>query len=224
MYVSPENNGSLTHHSTATPVTTCAPAPKRLRFAKLAIFLLFIPVAVYVGLAIDIWTYGSRTDNAEANAAIVLGAAVWTDRPSPVFEERIKHAIHLYRSGAVQHIVFTGGVGQPGEPAESIIAGDYAVARGVPAADIACETVSTITFENLQEAKKVLPPGPGTRVLIVSDPLHMRRSMLMAHDLGINAYPSPTPTTRYTGLRSRIGFLLRETYYYALYLCQRPFV
>lgn len=196
---------------------------KRLRFAKPALFLISIPVAVYVGLAIDIWTYGSRSDDAGANAAIVLGAAVWTDRPSPVFEERIKHAIHLYQSGTVQHIVFTGGVGQPGEPAESIVAGDYAVARGVPASDISRETVSTITFENLREAKKTLPFGPETRVLIVSDPLHMRRAMLMAHDLGLNASPSPTPTTRYTGLRSRIGFTLRETYYYALYLCQRPF-
>jgi uncharacterized SAM-binding protein YcdF (DUF218 family) len=196
----------------------------RLRILRFAAMLLCVPVAAYIGLALDVWTYASRTDRAAADAAIVLGAAVWTDRPSPVFEERIKHAIHLYESGTVQRIVFTGGVGQPGEPAESIVARDYAIARGVPAEAILYETVSRVTWENLREAQKTLATGAQKRILIVSDPLHMRRAMLMAHDLGINAYPSPTPTTRHTGLRSRIEFLRRETYFYARYLCQRPFI
>ena len=198
--------------------------PNRSRIIKAAVVLLCIPIAVCVGLATDIWTYAARSDASAADAAIVLGAAVWTDRPSPVFEERIKHAIHLYESGTVKHIVFTGGVGQPGELAESIIARNYAIARGVPAEDTSYETASTITWENLHEAQKLLAAGRPKRVLIVSDPLHMRRAMLMAHDLGINAYPSPTPTTRYTGLRTRIDFLFRETYFYALYLGQRLFI
>jgi uncharacterized SAM-binding protein YcdF (DUF218 family) len=197
--------------------------PHRSLGFRIALILIGIPIAAYLGLALDIWTYASRNDGSSADVAIVLGAAVWTDRPSPVFEERIKHAIHLYHAGTVKHLVFTGGVGQPGEPAESIIARDYAIARGVPAEDISYETVSSITWENLGEAQKILAAGAPKRVLVVSDPLHMRRAMLVAHDLGINAYPSPTPTTRYTGLRSRIDFLRRETYYYALYLCQRPF-
>lgn len=197
--------------------------PYRILSFRIALILIGIPIATYLGLSLDIWTYASRYDGANADVAIVLGAAVWTDRPSPVFEERIKHAIQLYQSGTVKHLVFTGGVGQPGEPAESIIARDYAIARGVPAKDISYETVSRVTWTNLGEAQKILATGTPKRVLIVSDPLHMRRAMLMAHDLRINAYPSPTPTTRYTGLRSRIEFLRRETYYYTLYLCQRPF-
>jgi uncharacterized SAM-binding protein YcdF (DUF218 family) len=54
--------------------------------------------------------------------------------------------------------------------------------------------------------------------LVVSDPLHMRRAITLARDLGIDAHPSPTPTTRYVGLQSRSRFLSREVYFYARYL------
>jgi uncharacterized SAM-binding protein YcdF (DUF218 family) len=59
------------------------------------------------------------------------------------------------------------------------------------------------------------------RVLIVSDPLHMRRAMTMARDFGLNAYPSPTPTSRYISLSSRLDFLWGEVRYYAAYLVRR---
>jgi uncharacterized SAM-binding protein YcdF (DUF218 family) len=49
--------------------------------------------------------------------------------------------------------------------------------------------------------------------IIVSDPLHMKRAMMMADDLGIEAVSSPTPTTRYRSLRTKLGFLVRELYF-----------
>jgi len=61
------------------------------------------------------------------------------------------------------------------------------------------------------------------RVLIVSDPLHMKRAVTMAIDLGLDAYPSPTPTTRYQGGAKQLGLLAHETYYYIGYLFRRPF-
>ena len=60
-------------------------------------------------------------------------------------------------------------------------------------------------------------------MLIVSDPLHMRRAVTEARDVGIDAYPSPTPTSRYTGLASRGRFAAREVYFYAQYLMYRTF-
>ena len=53
--------------------------------------------------------------------------------------------------------------------------------------------------------------------IIVSDPLHMKRAMLLAEDAGISAYSSPTPSTRYISLRTKIPFLARETLYYIGY-------
>ena len=77
---------------------------------------------------------------------------------------------------------------------------------------------------NLKEAKKVIDRQGFTRILIVSDPLHMKRAVTIARDLGINAYPSTTPTSRYRTWRSKLGFLLREAYFYASYLLRRPFI
>ena len=60
--------------------------------------------------------------------------------------------------------------------------------------------------------------------VIVSDPLHMKRAMLLAEDAGIKAYSSPTPTTRYISMRTKIPFLARETFYYIGYQWYRLFV
>jgi uncharacterized SAM-binding protein YcdF (DUF218 family) len=54
--------------------------------------------------------------------------------------------------------------------------------------------------------------------LIVTDPLHAKRALTMSAELGIAAYPSPTPTSRYRTWRSKSGFLLREIYFYNVYL------
>jgi len=61
------------------------------------------------------------------------------------------------------------------------------------------------------------------KVLIVSDPLHMKRAVAMASDVGLEAYPSPTPTTRYRGWKSQMGSLVHETYYYIGYVVRNVF-
>ena len=45
----------------------------------------------------------------------------------------------------------------------------------------------------------------------------------MAQDVGLIAEPSPTPSTRYQGLKSQVGLLAHETYYYIGYLLRRLF-
>lgn len=173
-------------------------------------------------LAWRIAAYGSRHDPAAADVAIVLGAAVRGTEPSPVFAARIDHAIALYREGRIGRVLFTGGLGEGKQAAEAEVARAYALRAGVPDQRIAVETRSTITYENLREARALLA-GESPRVLIVSDPLHMRRAVTMARDLGLNAHPAPTPTSRYRSWRTRAGFLSREVFFYALYLIQRPF-
>jgi uncharacterized SAM-binding protein YcdF (DUF218 family) len=175
-------------------------------------------------LAIQIYHYSRESYSQPADVAIVLGAAVWNERPSPVFEERIKHAIDLYKSESVQAIIFTGGIGKGDRSAESQVAREYAILHGVPAEHVYYETRSRTTRENLQEAKRILDQRNLPNVVIVSDPLHMKRAVAIARDLGIAAQPSPTPTSRYRTWQSRLGFLLRETYYYASYLMRRPFI
>lgn len=172
----------------------------------------------------QVYAYASVSTDASADAAIVLGAAVWGGEPSPVFAERINHAVDLYHEGRVEAIVFTGGKGLGDEETEAAVAKAYAVRRGVQDADIHCETSSHVTVQNLRGARRVMAREGLTDALLVSDPLHMRRSMTMAEDLGLTVYPSPTPTSRYETWRTKLGFLLRESRLYASYLVRRGFM
>ena len=166
---------------------------------------------------LSIISFSYQLDQSKSDAAVVLGAAVVNSSPTPVFEGRIRHAIGLYQIGTVKKIVLTGGIGGGDTLAESEVARQYCIERGVPEEDIFIETSSHSTRENLIYAKPILAEQKLYRVLIVSDPLHMRRAITMAHGLGIDAHPSPTQTSKYTGLVSKSLFLLRETYYYGRY-------
>ncbi len=169
----------------------------------------------------EVSRYSEVRDRREADAAVVLGAAAWHRRPSPVFAERINHALDLYRAGRVKRLLFTGGHGRGAPHAESEVARRYALARGVPAAHIHLETRSRTTLGNLKQASRIIRAQRWRRVLIVSDPLHMRRALLMARHLGLDAHPSPTPTSRFRSRRSRATFLLRETWFLAGYRLSR---
>ncbi|MEH1865536.1 MAG: YdcF family protein [Nostoc sp.] len=173
---------------------------------------------VIASSASSIYLYGSSTNNIKADAAIVLGAAVWGEEASPVFRERINHAINLYKNGSVKTIIFTGGVGKSNEPPEAIVGKNYALAQQVKAADILTETQSRTTHQNLTNALEVAKVHQLNKFLIVSDPLHMKRAVLMARNLGMDAHSSPTPTTRYRSFYSQMEFLSRETYFYFVYL------
>jgi uncharacterized SAM-binding protein YcdF (DUF218 family) len=194
------------------------------KIAKTASVIFSVAVLAAGLLAWRIYSFGSASSNARADAAVVLGAAVWTSEVSPVFRERINHAINLYRKGQVRKLIFTGGQGNPGEPTESAAARQYALESGLPAGDILIEEKSHNTYENILYAKQLADTHGIKRVLIVSDPLHMKRAMAMASDVGLVADPSPTPTTRYQGLISQVGLLAHETYYYIGYLLRRPFL
>ena len=154
---------------------------------------------------------------APADAAVVLGATVFRDRPSPVFRERINHAINLYRQGIVENIIFTGGLAGNDRLAESEAAREYAITQGVPAERIFIETESYSTCRNLLGAKRIIEENGMDQVLIVSDPLHMRRTMWLAESIGLQALSSPTPTSRYRSFDRKAAFLMREVYSYGAY-------
>jgi len=180
-------------------------------------------IAVIGYVAWSIYAYSNNSETVQADAAIVLGAEVWGEQPSPVFRERINHAINLYNDGYIHKIIFTGGRGDGAGLAEAIVAQRYAVEHAVPEGDILVETRSRTTEQNLYYANQVASDQSLTRFLIVSDPLHMKRAMLLARDMGMDVYPSPTPTTMYQSPSTQLHFLVRETYFYLTHLLRRPF-
>lgn len=183
-----------------------------------AAFLIMIYLAA---TALSIWRYASVDEKQPADTAIVLGAGTAGGEISPVFRERIHHGIWLYQNGYVDALIFTGGIGDGNERSDAWAAGQYAIEQGVPEADILLEEKSTITQENIANAKKIMDEKGYRTAIIVSDPLHMKRAMRMARDYGIEAYSSPTPTSRYISLKTKIPFLAREEFFYIGYKVYR---
>ncbi len=105
--------------------------------------------------------------------------------------------------------------------AESEVARVYALNKGVPLERIIIETNSHITFENLYQACQLMEMADLHKALIVSDPLHMKRAIKIAQDIGIDAYSSPTPTTRYRTWKSKSGSLMYEVFFYIVHIMQR---
>jgi uncharacterized SAM-binding protein YcdF (DUF218 family) len=180
-----------------------------------------VAAAILIGLGWvggDILLAAGQSDPDRADAAIVLGAAVAGSEPTPVFEERLRHAVDLYRSQQVKLLIMTGGTGPGDSLAESEAARRWAIANGVPAGDIITEAQSHTTKQNFINTLPLLEQHGVSRVLVVSDPLHMRRALRMATDLGLDAHPSPTPTTRYRSLSTQAPMLAREIWFNLVYI------
>ena len=180
-------------------------------------------IVLWGAVAVSIVNYGKVDEKAPSDVAIVLGAGTWKGEVSPVYRERLNHGIWLYQNGYVEYLILTGGVGEGNTVSDAAAATAYALSQGVPEAVILIEEKSTITEENLFYAKALMDELSLRSAIIVSDPLHMKRAMLMASDYGIDACSSPTPTTMYRSLKTRIPFLAREEFFYLGYLVVRVF-
>ena len=194
------------------------------RKIKRLIAILLAVILGYCALtAASIISFSEKNETRPADAAIVLGASVYDNSPSPVFCERINHAVDLYNDGYVETIIMTGGVGEGNIRSEADIAREYAERQGIPAESIYIEENSKITDENLRNAKAIMNEQDLDTALIVSDPLHMKRAMLYAHDHEMKAYSSPTPTSLYRSWKTKLPFLAREVFYYSVYRLVRLF-
>ena len=171
-----------------------------------------------IAVASDIVNYGKRDEKAPSDVAIVLGAGTSNGKVSPVYRERIEHGIWLYENDYVDHLIFTGGYGKGNTISDSAAAKNYAISRGIPENVIFIEESSTITEENLEQAKIIMDNNSFNTAILVSDPLHMKRAMRMAGDYGIDALTSPTPTSMYRTPKTKLPFLLREEFFYIGYL------
>lgn len=171
----------------------------------------------------QIVAYSATDITRTVDAAVVLGAAAYGSKPSPVFRERINHAIALYKKGWCRFIVFTGGKKFADDRGEALTALRYAVKKGVREEDIIAETESRNTVENLSYMRPLLAERNIKSIVLVSDPLHMKRTALIADDLGLDYQISPTPTTKFRSLKIKAVFMFKEIYNITEYRLYRLF-
>ena len=134
---------------------------KRKIAAKILIVIVGLLI-IYTGKSIcDIWSFSTFDQKCMADVAIILGAAVYTEEPSPVYKERINHGITLYKEGYVDKIIVTGGSPDGSEMSEASVAKKYLLEQGIPDEVVFTEDTSTITQENLENRNDVVPEDLG---------------------------------------------------------------
>ncbi len=166
-------------------------------------------VAVAVGMtAVRVWQQGGQDEQRTVDAIVVLGAAQYDGRPSPVFAARLDHAVDLWRSGIATSFVVTGGKLPGDRTTESAVARRFAIDHGVPGSVIYGEHDAHNTLDSLRAIAAMMLARGQRSAVFVSDPTHMLRVLRIAKDLGIEAYGSPTTTSP---VQADLGQMLTAT-------------
>lgn len=173
-----------------------------------------------VATGVAVWR-AAHTDDASrvdhADVILVLGAAQYDGRPSPVFEGRLRHASLLYEAGRANMIVVLGG-SAPGDRTSEAEAGrDWLLAEDIPSDAVVASPVGSTTYESLEAAAGWMQAHDLSSAFLVSDPWHNLRVKRMAADLGIQGYASATWQSAARTEGTRFGGYARETFAYLYY-------
>jgi uncharacterized SAM-binding protein YcdF (DUF218 family) len=158
--------------------------------------LVFLAAAsIYTVALVMVLVVSQQDQSRPADAIVVLGAAQYNGRPSPVFRARLDHALQLYREGLAPRLVVTGGVGRRDTMSEATVARHYLLTRKVPARAVISQPQGRSTEASMTAVAAWLQTAHLKRVILVSDPFHMFRLRLEARRTGLEAYTSPTESS-----------------------------
>ena len=186
------------------------------RFLRIAIrvgLLSFVLLFLYLSVTfVQVWMASRRNEARPSAAIIVLGAAEYDGRPSPVLAARLDHAIALYEAGVAPVIVVTGGRVPGDRFTEAGASAAYLHEHSIPDSAILRETTGRTSWESLEAAARFLQERDMLRVVLVSDPYHSARIKGIAHEVGLDAVTSPTRTSPIKGtsaFKRMVGETLR---------------
>lgn len=188
------------------PIIEAGPSPGShpwRRFLIRTALFVFVVGTLYYGVTLyQVWSVGRSDQARRVDAIVVMGAAQYDGTPSPQLAARLDHVVELWDAGLAPLVVVTGG-NQPGDRfTEAEASADYLIDAGVPADAILREDEAHNSYDSLVGVRDLLVAQGLTRVLLVSDPFHSLRIRLVAQELGLVAYVSPTTTSTVTGGRN----------------------
>jgi len=163
----------------------------------------------------------AHTDDARtidsADTILVLGAAQYNGRPTPVFVGRLEQAALLFHENRAGSVIVLGGR-LPGDATTEAQAGrDFLVGDGLPSDQVVAEPKGNTTYQSLQAAAALMRERGLHSAFLVSDPWHNLRIKKMASDLGITAYASATWHSAARSIPTRLTGYARETFAYLYY-------
>jgi uncharacterized SAM-binding protein YcdF (DUF218 family) len=174
-------------------------------------------LAVYiVYLTVRIEQQSVQDEAREADVIVVMGAAGYHGRPSPVLRARLDHALELYKRGIAPRIMTTGGAG--GDPiyTEGGVGRSYLIGRGVPSEAIIVESEGASTVHSIAAAVEIMERMGLRSAVAVSDGYHIFRVKRLLQARGVETYGSPRPSIprensvkeRWKYMRQAIGYTL----------------
>jgi len=181
----------------------------RRLFAWFVGLLLFALVALPAAALINVLTAAHNDDRTVTDTSIVLGAAQFWGKPSPVLEARLSHAASVYQEQIAPHITTVGGKKSGDKTTEAQAGKDWLVKQGIPRHDVTAVPTGHDTLTSLQAVAHVMQAKGWTSATMVTDPAHEARSLAMARALGIDAHGSPTQTG--DGSTLTLDYVVRET-------------
>lgn len=159
-----------------------------------------------------------RDEAHQADAIIVLGAAQYNGRPSPVLKARLDHVLDLYEKGFAKAIITTGSFGPDPNYSEAHVSTQYLIQKGISPSTILTEQGGSTTLESIRAAATLMNAKGWRSALVVSDGFHLFRLKRMFEDLGIPAYTSPAPNSPIEIASSqRFWHSLREVFLFSAY-------
>ena len=173
----------------------------------LVVLLALTWAAVVVAVAIQ----AAHDEATGADAIVVLGAAQYNGRPSPVFRARLDHAATLYQRGLAPVVLVTGGVGPRDSLNEANIGRDYLSRLGLPDEAVIPLAGGHDTYSSIEQVNRWFAGRDSRRVLLVSDGFHMLRLRIIARRLGLTPYTSPAAGSPiHANIRRNTGYLFAE--------------
>lgn len=170
-------------------------------------------IILWTVTVLEIVSTGRRDEARPAAAIVVLGAAQYVGRPSPVLRARLDHAIALWRDRLAPRLIVTGGRGDGDTTSEAAVSRRYALRRGVPDSAIVLENTGRTTRESLRGVAAIMKDQPRRDVILVSDPFHMLRLAILARRFGLEPLVSPTRTSPISQRRNQTWrYVLNESF------------
>lgn len=183
------------------------PVPWSLR-RRVVLSIASILAAGWGVSAFQVWRVASHDDAAPSDAIVVLGAAQYRGRPSPVLRARLDHAIGLYARGIAPRMVLTGGIAEGDTASEAAVSRSYVLRAGVPDSAILLENDGRTTAQSIERVARLLDARRTGSIVLVSDPFHLARAGHLARRAGLEVRTSPTHT------ENTFGRVLRQPGYF----------
>ena len=150
-----------------------------------------LPLAYFGSVFYQVWHQANSDEARPADAIVVLGAAEYWGKPSPILKARLDHALELFNRQFAPRIITTGGRGLGSEFSEAAVAREYLSKHGVPAELISIEDAGETTMQSAAAVAEIMDRMKMASCIVVSDGYHIHRIKNILEEQGIEVFGSP---------------------------------